>query len=170
MAGIKTLADGRILLVALTTKPAKFNAPTVQELNQGKRISCQVSKADYQLGATGDAEIAEQAMCAVGDGKAPGQTSYDGQITVFRLLDEAGKPDADSEIAWNLLKTKGATLHLVEREGPDHDAEFAEGQEVSVYEVIVGTPTKPSNRFDGYIKRTSKLHVQNAVENIKLTA
>lgn len=170
MAGIKTLADGRITLLALTKAPAKFNAPTVQELTAGKVISCQLSKADFQLGATGDAEITEQAMCAAGEGKAPGQTSYDGQVTPFRYLTEEGVPDDESEIAWNLLRKKGTTLYLVKRMGPDHDKPFTTGQEISIYEVITGTPTDPSDPFNGYIKSTVKLFVQNAAEHIKIAS
>lgn len=170
MAGLKTLADGRVTLLALTTAPAKFNAPTVEELKKGKIVSCQVAKQDFQLGATGDAEINEQAMCAVGEGKAPGQTSYDGGLTVFRYLTPEGLPDAESEIAWNLLRQKGTTLYLVKRVGVEHDKPFAVGQEISIYEVITGTPTDPSDLFSGYIKSGVKLFVQNAVEHYTLAS
>ena len=54
----------------------------------------------------------------------------------------------------------------MEREGPIESKEAAEGDIVSVYEVVLGTPTKPSDRFAGYIKRTAKLNVMDAAENV----
>ena len=160
----KTLADGRILLTALTTAPANMKAPTLTELNAGKKISCRIMKSDYALGATGNSQITEQEMCKKGEGSAPGPATYGGSLTVFRYLDEAGKAVVSDDIAWDLLKEAGTTLWLVEREGPEESAPYATGDEVAVYEVITNTPTKPSDRFAGYIKRTIGLSVANAEE------
>lgn len=170
MQGAKTLADGRITLWALTTMPSNMSMPSVPEINAGKKISCHIMKSDYALGADSDTEITEQEMCKTGDGKAPGPTSYAGNITVFRYLDEAGKPVAADDFVWDLVKKKGTTIWLVEREGPVESKEIAEGDIVSVYEVVLGTPTKPSDRFAGYIKRTAKLNVMNAAEEVKVVA
>ena len=170
MAGAKTLADGRITLWALTTKPSNIATPSVSEIGAGKKISCHIMKSDYALGADSDAEITEQEMCKTGEGKAPGPTSYAGNITVFRYLDEAGKPVAADDFVWDLIKKKGTTVWLVEREGPDEAKVIAEGDIVSVYEVVLGTPTKPSDRFAGYIKRTAKLNVMNAAEDVAVVS
>ena len=169
MAGAKTLADGRITLWALTTKPKDMAKPTVPEINSGKKISCHIMKSDYALGAESDTEITEQEMCKTGEGKAPGPTSYAGNITVFRYLDEAGKPVAADDFVWDLIKQKGTTIWLVEREGPVESKTVALGDIVSVYEVVLGTPTKPSDRFAGYIKRTAKLNVMDAAENVSVS-
>lgn len=166
MAGAKTLADGRITLWALTVKPKDMAKPTVEEIKGGKKISCHIMKSDYALGADSDAEITEQEMCKTGEGKAPGPTSYAGNLTVFRYLDEAGKPVSADDFVWDLIKAKGATIWLVEREGPVESKEIADGDIVSVYEVVLGTPTKPSDRFAGYIKRSAKLNVMDAAENV----
>lgn len=166
MAGAKTLADGRITLWALTVKPKNMAVPTITEIKAGKKISCHIMKSDYALGADSDTEITEQEMCKTGEGKAPGPTSYAGNLTVFRYLDEAGKPVAADDFVWDLIKQKGTTIWLVEREGPIESKEAAEGDIVSVYEVVLGTPTKPSDRFAGYIKRTAKLNVMDAAENV----
>ena len=168
MAGAKTLADGRITLWALTAKPKDMAKPTVPEINSGKKISCHIMKSDYALGAESDTEITEQEMCKTGEGKAPGPTSYAGNITVFRYLDEAGKPVAADDFVWDLIKQKGTTIWLVEREGPVESKTVTLGDIVSVYEVVLGTPTKPSDRFAGYIKRTAKLNVMDAVENVSV--
>lgn len=166
MAGAKTLADGRIALWALTTKPKDIAKPTVSEINAGKKISCRIMKSDYALGADSDTEITEQEMCKAGEGKAPGPTSYAGNITVFRYLDEQGKPVTADDFVWDLIKKKGGTIWLVEREGPDEAKSLEIGDIVSVYEVVLGTPTKPSDRFAGYIKRTAKLNIMDAAEDV----
>ena len=168
MAGAKTLADGRIALWALTTKPKDITKPTINEINAGKKISCRIMKSDYALGADSDTEITEQEMCKTGEGKAPGPTSYAGNITVFRYLDEAGKPVVADDFVWDLIKRKGSTIWLVEREGPNESNEIADGDAVSVYEVVLGTPTKPSDRFAGYIKRTAKLNIMDAAEDVSV--
>lgn len=170
MAGAKTLADGRITLWALTTKPKDITKPAAEEIKNGKKISCRIMKSDYALGADSDAEITEQEMCKKGEGKAPGPTSYAGNITVFRYLDDAGKPVTADDFVWDLIKAKGATIWLVEREGPVESKEIEVGDIVSVYEVVLGTPTKPSDRFAGYIKRTAKLNVMDAAENVASVA
>lgn len=170
MTGAKTLADGRIALWALTAKPQNIAAPSVSEINAGTKISCHIMKSDYALGADSDSEITEQEMCKTGEGKAPGPTSYTGNITVFRYLDDNGQPDPSKDFVWDLIKKKGTTIWLVEREGPVESKNIAEGDIVSVYEVVLGTPTKPSDRFAGYIKRTAKLNVMNAAEEVKVVA
>lgn len=170
MAGAKTLADGRIALWALTTKPTDMSMPAVAEINAGKKISCHIMKSDYSLGADSDTEITEQEMCKTGEGKSPGPTSYAGNLTVFRYLDEAGKPSATDDFVWDLIRKKGTTIWLVEREGPVESKNIAEGDIVSVYEVVLGTPTKPSDRFAGYIKRTAKLNVMDAAEDVAVIA
>lgn len=166
MAGAKTLADGRIALWALTTKPKNLAKPAAAEIKAGKKISCHILKNDYALGAESDTEINEQEMCKKGEGKAPGPTTYAGNITVLRYLDEAGKPVAADDFVWDLIKKKGTTIWLVEREGPDEAKDLEVGDIVSVYEVVLGTPTKPSDRFAGYIKRTAKLNVMDAAEDV----
>lgn len=166
----KTLADGRILLTVLTTKPKNLAAITLAELNAGKKISCRVMKSDYQLGATGNSEITEQEMCKRGEGKAPGPASYEGSLTVFRYLDEAGKPIVEDDIAWDLLKELGTELWFVEREGPEESKQWESDDIYDVYEGITNTPTKPSDRFSGYIKRTVKLSITDAKEGAKVVA
>lgn len=170
MPGAKTLADGRITLWALTAKPANMAAPKLSEITAGKKISCRIMKNDYALGADSDTEITEQEMCKTGEGKAPGPTSYAGNITVFRYLNDDGNPDVTEDFLWDLIRKKGTTIWLVEREGPVESKAAEAGDIVSVYEVVLGTPTKPSDRFAGYIKRTAKLNVMDAAEDVAIVA
>lgn len=166
----KTLADGRIALVALTTAPAKLDAPTAAELNAGTRLECRINKSDYVLGATGSSTIEEQELCKIGEAKDWGAASYEGSVTPFRYLTADGLADTANDIAWDLLKKKGTRLWLVEREGPAADEQFKAGQEVSVYEVNTDSPQKPSDRTTGYIKRVVPLAVLDARENVKVAS
>ena len=165
----KTLADGRIALVALTTPPKDLKAPTVTELTAGERIECRINKQDYKLGATDSDTIDEQELCKSGSAKDFGPAQYEGSVTPFRYLDDKGLADPENDVAWDMLKAKGTHLWLVEREGPLYDAPFEAGQEVSVYEVNTDTPQKPDNR-NGYIKRIVPLAVLDARENVKVAA
>lgn len=161
----KMLADARIAVWALTEKPADLAAVTVEEINAGKEISCQILKSDYQLGATGDNTISEPALCVKGEGQSLGSTTYGGNVTVYRYYDETGKPNTEEDFAFDLFKERGATFWLVEREGPEVTAAVEAGQEYSIYEVQPGAAVKPSNRSEGNIKRTFTLAVQAAEEN-----
>ena len=166
----KMIADGRIALWALTEKPADLKAVTVEEIKAGKKISCHILKSDYQLGASGDSTITETVLCVKGEGQALGATQYAGQITIIRELDASGKPAVEEDFTWDLFKERGTTIWLVEREGPLEDADPEAGQEYSIYEVQTGTPQKPSNRVEGYIKRTVTLAVVRAEENLPIAA
>lgn len=166
----KTIADQKITLWALTEKPADMSAVTVTEIEAGKKISCNIMKSDYQLGASGDNMISEGALCEPGEGQALGSTTYSGNITVFRYYDEKGVPNPEEDWLFDMVREKGTTLYLVEREGPVETTAPSAGQEVSAYEVQTGTPQKPSNRTEGYIKRTISLAVLSAAENKAIAA
>ncbi|WP_159622673.1 hypothetical protein [Ruania rhizosphaerae] len=156
----KTLADGRVKLTALTTKPADVAAITITELGAGTEAACSINKSDYRLSATGSTPITEQEMCRKGEGNTPGPTQYEGSVTPFWYLDETGQPDPAAMEVWDLLKTKGTTLWLVERDGPEEDVDWAEGDEYVVYEVVTDEPQVPTDRFTGFIKRIVPLGVQ----------
>ena len=158
----KTLADQKIRLTFLTTRPVDPTAPTVTELDAGVDLSCSIMKSDYQLGATGDQTISEAALCEPGAGNDMGATDYAASVTVFRMLDDEGKADLEEDTGFQALKVKGTKGWLVEREGPRYDVDWADGQEVETYEVTTGSVQKPSDRSAGYIKRTIPMGVQNA--------
>lgn len=167
MPGFKTIADGHILLTALTTKPADPRNPTVAELTAGQKISCHILKSDYQLGATGQATVSEIEMCKTGEGQAPGAISRAGVLTIPRYLDpETGKPDAEADFVYEMFKTPGTTLYLYEREGPVESQEWAAGDVADYYEVGTLVPIKPSDRFTGYQKRTVNLAVADGIEGV----
>lgn len=112
------------------------SAPTVAELTAPGvlLLSCLVTKANYNLGATGDESINDPAACAKGNSTVPGNTNYEAGFDFFRwtttLEDEA----------WTTFQTKGMAGYLVERIGKDYDVEFAAADPVKVYGSITGTP------------------------------
>lgn len=157
----KTLADARTRLVALTTKPANPAAPTVTELTAGIDLSCRILKSDYRLSPVASDTVPDTELCSEGNAVTFGASNYEGSVTPFRYLTEAGKADALNDIAWDALKEKGTELWLYEREGPKYDAAWAAADEVDGYEVVTDNPQKPSDRA-GFIKRVVPLGVQRA--------
>lgn len=155
----KTLADGRIKLVALTARPTDPTAITPTIANAGVDLSCRILKSDYRLSPTGSDTIPDTELCSTGNAVAYGASNYEGMVTPFRYLDDDGKADTENDIAWTTLKQKGTTLWLLEREGPEYDVPFEAGDEYEIYEVITDEPQKPSDRT-GFIKRNVPLGVQ----------
>lgn len=159
----KTLADARIKLTALTTKPADVKAAKIAELTGigAVDLMCGINKADYKLGATGNGSVTEQEACKKGEGNAPGPATFEGSLTPFLYLDADGKLTEGDNKVWGLLKAPGATLYLFEREGKDANAAWVAGDVYEYYEVVTGDAQPPSDRFSGYIKRTVPLFIQD---------
>lgn len=157
----KTLADGRIKLVALTEAPANLLAPTATELAAGVDVSCRILKSDFRLSPTASDTVPDQELCQEGNAVTYGASNYEGSVTPFRYLDEAGKADATNDIAWDTFKEKGTELWLYKRVGPKYDVAFATGDEVDGYHVITDNPQDPSD-LTGYIKKVVPLGVQDA--------
>lgn len=163
----KQISDQHIALRALPTAPADPKAITVEEWEAGVPLECRIM--DYRLSATASDTVPSSELCEGNNAQAPGRSNYEGNVTVFRYLTGAGLADAANDIGWTTFKTKGTTLHLAEREGPEHDAAGAAGQEVSYYEIVTDNPTKPTER-SGFIRREVVLLVQRAQENKVLVA
>jgi hypothetical protein len=160
----KTLADGRIKLVALTEAPAVMTAPTVTELAAGVDVSCRILKSDFKLTAAASDTVPDQELCHEGNAVTYGASNYDGSVTPFRYLTDAGKADADNDIAWDTFKEKGTELWLVKRVGPKYDVAFAAADEVEIFHVLTDNPQDPSD-LTGYIKKVVPLGVQDAELN-----
>lgn len=163
----KQISDEHVALRALPEPPVNPKAITVEEWAAGVPLECRIM--DYRLSATASDAVPSGDLCEGTNAQAPGRSNYEGNVTVNRYLTAAGLADAANDIAWVTFKEKGTTLHLVEREGPEHDAAGAAGQEVSYYEVITDNPSKPSDR-GGFIRREVPLMVQRAAENKVLVA
>lgn len=171
----KTLADGKIKLLILPTRPANIKAPTVLELTATDVIdaSCNILKSDYRISAADSQTVEEAALCEEGTAAAWGRSNYEGNVTSFRYFDplKPGSVDTTGDQVFQALKNKGVTLWLVEREtGKTYDQPIEAGDEVSIYEVQADNPQKPGNQTEGYIKRVHKLTVKAAAEHVAVAA
>ena len=158
---MRTLADGRIRLVALTTKPADPAAVTVTEVTAGVRLEERVAKGDFRLSPVASDTVSDADLAAEGNAVTYGASNYEGSVTPFRELDAAGKADPTNDVAWDTFKEKGTTLWLLKSEGKKKDEAFAAGDEYDLYEVVTDNPQDPSDR-GGYIKKVVPLGVQDA--------
>lgn len=157
----KTLADGRIKLILLSTKPNDMKAPTVAELTAGKDISCRITKADYRLSATGSETVDGTALCDEAAVNVFGASNFEGTIAPFRYFNPAkpGQADAEGDFAFQAFKVKGATLYLVERNtGKKHEEPIEAGDEVSVFEVVPDNWQTPSES-GGFQRRIIPLSI-----------
>ena len=159
----KTIADERIKLVALTTKPASLFAVKVGEANAGVDLSCRIMMSDFRLSPTASDTVNEPALCEGGNSAAPGKSNYEGSLTPFRFLDVDGQADTANDVAYAALKEKGTELWLIKRVGPKYDEPFAVSDDIEVYHVFTDNPQDPSE-FTGYIKKVVPLFVQGDSE------
>lgn len=134
--------------------------PTVTELTGigVVDLSCLVTRADYTLGASGDEEVSDPALCASGNDSAPGYTNYEASMNFFRYTEDA------EDKGWTTFAGKGLEGFLVERKGDikSYADAFAAADKVRVFAVITGTPqdqSPPDN--GGYEKFTQPFFVQS---------
>ncbi len=134
----KMLSDGDDLLLWVPDGGIDdVSAPTVDELTAVGvlNISCLVTKANFQLGASGDASIDDPALCSAGSSAAPGITSYQAGMDFYRWT------VTTEDKAWTTFTGKGLGGFLVHRIGKKHDVAIAAADPVAVYGAITGTPT-----------------------------
>ncbi|MCI7306152.1 MULTISPECIES: phage tail tube protein [Trueperella] len=156
--GPKTLADARTKLTVLTVRPKNMKAITVAELTAGYDIQDFILKSDFQLGPSGSSTISEIELGAPGEGQAFGLSAGSGHVTIFRYLDQDGKPDPEADVVFSLFKTKGTELTLVRRDGAPAGQAWKSGDEYSAFEVTNDDPQFPADG-SGYIKRPVPLAV-----------
>lgn len=136
------------------------HAPTVAELTAVGVIdlSCLVTKADYNLGPTGDTEINDPALCAEGDSSLPGNTQYEAAMNFFR-----NTVSADDD-GWTTFTGKGIDGFLVERIGApkSYTIAFVALDKVRVFGSITGSPQMlPVPTDGGFEKFRQVFHVQS---------
>lgn len=164
MAGPKLLTDASRNLV-FVPEIADTSAPTVLELTGvgAINLSCQVTAANFVLGATGDDAIVDPALCATSNASVPGRTNYEGAMDFFRWRETA------DDVAWTTFTAKGIHGYLVQRIGqvPEgtkaHTVPFAADDEVQVYEVLTNTPQILSPADAGYEKFRQVFSIQEDV-------
>lgn len=171
MAGPKLLTDASRKLVFVPTI-ADVSAPTVTELTGAGvvELSCMVTAANFQLGATGDDPISDPALCATSNSSVPGRTNYEGAMDFYRWRETA------DDTPWTTFTAKGLHGYLVQRIGqvPEgtkaHTVEFAASDEVQVYEVLTNTPQIMSPADAGYEKFRQVFSIQDNVNERAVVA
>lgn len=158
-----TLADGRLKVAVLTTEPADLTAITFAELTAAIDASPKLNKPDYRLSPTASDTVPDQPLDSKGNATTFGNTNYEGTATALRFLQADGTPDVALDDLYTAMKTKGARLWFVEREGPLATQAWAAADTYEVFEVITDEPQKPQT-MAGYIKRVIPLGVQDHQE------
>lgn len=171
----RTLADAKKKVFILSTKPADPEKPTIAELEGGLEASCRIVSSTYNVGPQASETVDEKAICQPGNVQVYSLDNYTAEFDAFRYFDEVtglpeeGTPDSEEDIGdqlFQMLKTKGATVYLYEREiGLESRAPIAEGQPVEGYELLLDNPQKPQDQ-GGFLKR----HITGLVQNAWLNA
>lgn len=169
--GQKMLTDANRHAVFVTDL-ADYRAPKVSELTGVGAVvlSCNVTAANFVLGATGDDAISDPALCASSNSSTPGRTNYEAVMDFFRWK------DAIDDIPWETFTSKGIHGYIVSRIGQQpegtkaHEHPFTAADEVQVYEVLTNTPQILSPADAGYEKFKMNFSVQDNVDERAIVA
>jgi hypothetical protein len=169
--GQKMLTDANRHLVFVTDLE-DYRAPKVSELTGVGVVvlSCNVTAANFVLGATGDDAISDPALCSSSNSSTPGRTNYEAVTDLFRWK------DAIDDLPWETFTAKGIHGYIVSRIGQQpegvkaHEHPFAAADEVQVYEVLSGTPQIMSPADAGYEKFKIAWSVQDNVDERAIVA
>ncbi|MFF5791133.1 hypothetical protein ACFY5D_03700 [Paeniglutamicibacter sp. NPDC012692] len=167
----KMLTDGNRNLAFVPTL-ANYHAPKLSELTGAGvlNLSCLITLADFQLGATGNAEINDPGYCATLEVKAPGLPTYEGASTFFRWKDTV------DDKGWTTFTHAGIAGYLVERIGQiaegekAHEVPFKVGDEVRVFQVLTGTPRVLSPQTASYEKFGMTWYIQEETDERAVVA
>lgn len=103
------------------------------ELVAAPELACHLTKDGLKLGFN-ENTTDDAALCEVYDATLPGSFGTQAELTLKRRNTVGG----DTDIAWNLLSTRGETGALVVRRGIDADLAPTAGQPVEVYPGSLG--------------------------------
>lgn len=169
--GQKMLTDANRRLV-FVPELADYHAPTVTELTGVGvvELSCNITAADFTLGAGDDDDISDPALCASSNSTVPGRANYEANTNFFRWK------ETEDDTPWTTFTAKGLGGYLVQRIGQiadgekAHEVDFKADDEVQVYQVISGTPKIMSPADAGYEKFGVKWSVQDQVDERAVVA
>ena len=151
MAGPKMLNRANRALFWVPTI-VNIKAPTVAEVTAGKNVTCQITRANYVFGITGNDVISDPGMCDTIDATTPDLAQVAAETDFFRFKNEV------DDTAWTTFN--GANIHgyLVQRIGQIADGAdqattaVAAGDEVQVMEVLTHDQQILSPATAGYEK------------------
>ena len=147
-----TLADGRTKLTILTTEPDNPAAVDLAELAAGLPAGDWINKPDFKMSPTSSDTVPDQPISQAGNAVTFGNSNFEASATVLRDLATTGQPEIAGDLVWGALKTKGARVWLIRREGPLEAVAWADGDEYDWAEVITDE-LQPSTDRGGYVKR-----------------
>src|SRR5690606_631536 len=107
----KQISDERIALVLLDTPPADPDNITVAEFDAGTHLECRIM--DYRLSPAASDTVQMGELCTATNAQVPTRSNYEGTVTVLRYLDASGLADSGHDMAWQPLRQRGHTRHLV---------------------------------------------------------
>lgn len=167
MAGVKTLADGRIKVAVLTTAPANAAAPTTAELNAGIDASAKILASDFQWGAVDSDKVNEKSLVDINNVNALGASNFQTAMTIFRYFNSGtGVADPTDDALFTAVKVKGTNLWIyVRRTGKLATAAWATGDEINLGGNVITDLTQETDA-GGYLKKRVPLEPQTMYPNI----
>lgn len=175
----RSLADAKKRIAILTTKPEDPENPTLEELNGGLNASCRIVASTYAVGPQASETVDEKAVCEEGNVQGLSFSNYGAEFDIFRYfeeetgLPETGTTGSEEDIGdqlYQMLKTKGTTVWLYEREtGMSSNTPYAADEPIEGYELLIDNPQKPEDQ-GGFIKRHIVGLVQKAWIDAKIAA
>lgn len=164
----KMLADGHDLLLWIPEGGIEdLAAPTVAELTAASviNLSCLVAKEGFNFGASGESEITDPPLCAVGQFTSPGNITYNDDMNFYRYTTTV------EDIPWETFTGQGIPGILAHRDSLLSDAPIAAAQEFEIHEVLTGVQRKlPADGNGGFRKFGQKFHPQSAVPRALVAA
>lgn len=161
MARMLANADEKLFWVPSIANPNTPRPSEVAESVTGNvDLSCLASKANFQLGLTGNDSISDPALCSAGTDEAPGNATYEATIDFYR-----GTTVGDDK-AWTTFTGRGIAGFLVHRIGKPYAQAWADQDPVGVYGVLTGDPQPlMADAQGGFRKFRVKFFVQGSITN-----
>ena len=128
------------IYVATSDAFSDWSAPTLTEITDATKVF-NISPAvtdDYTLNQTESDSDDSLAIVDNADVSTPTYFNYEASLDCFR--DENLAADSVYNKAYDLFKTADVEYFLIKRVGKAHDADFAEGDEISIYGVRTDFP------------------------------
>lgn len=147
----KSLAEGRIKVSFLATKPTNPAAMTVAQATAGIDLSCAIVAADFRLSPTDSDRIDDKALCDEGNVRAIGASNYEANMSFFRWLTTGGASETVNDVAFTTFTGKGVAGYFAKRWGPKSTVAWAAGDVYDLYEVTADNPQDPQD-LAGYVK------------------
>ena len=157
MPRIVDLGRTRLLWVPGDNGIADYTAPTVEELELGRDLTCMMVST-YEVRMDGSDTTNERAVCETNNVTTPTIGNYMGTMTLFRDWDSEDpmNPDwsSDDVLEWLNFLDSG---WVVRRNGYPYDTEWADGQIVEVYKFIADAVQTNAGTGSGFMKATVPL-------------